>query len=79
MLNNFQANNKWSVILDPVTEGDNCEIRVNQAGRVELIIRDILFGDVWVCSGQSNMELAMSNILNPTAEISDMAAFDKIR
>ena len=24
-----------------------------------ITVRDILFGDVWVCSGQSNMELPM--------------------
>ena len=75
----MQANNQWSVILDPVTEGDNCEIRVNQAGRVELVIRNILFGDVWVCSGQSNMEWPMNAIFNADQEIQEIAAYDKIR
>jgi sialate O-acetylesterase len=62
-----------------VREGDNCEIHANQAGKAELVIRDILFGDVWVCSGQSNMEWPMGLTFNSTQEITEMASFKKIR
>ena len=62
-----------------MTEGDNCEIRVNQDGQAELLIQDILFGDVWVCSGQSNMEWPMGSIFDAEQEIQELAAFDKIR
>ena len=27
--------------------------------RVGASLRDVLFGDVWICSGQSNMEMAV--------------------
>ena len=67
------------MILDAVTEGDTCEIRVEQAGQSEILILDILFGDVWVCSGQSNMEWPMNAIFNADQEIQEIAAFDKIR
>jgi sialate O-acetylesterase len=31
-------------------------------GKNEITIKNILFGDVWVCSGQSNMELTMERV-----------------
>ena len=75
----FKGIDTWSVILEPVAEGDNCEIQVNQAGQAEIVIQDILFGDVWVCSGQSNMEVGMPNIFNSTQEIEEIAAYKNIR
>ena len=43
----------WSVTLPPVKAGGpyNMEIR----GKNTIRLKDILFGDVWLCSGQSNM------------------------
>ena len=35
----------------------------------QLVLDDLLIGDVWLCSGQSNMEQSMSNIMNATEEI----------
>jgi hypothetical protein len=75
----FKVNNAWSVILDPISEGQICEIRVSQEGQTDLVIEDILFGDIWVCSGQSNMEWPMSGIFNAEEEIAALASFDKIR
>ena len=31
-------------------------------GRNALTVHDVVIGDVWVCSGQSNMELSMSRV-----------------
>ncbi|RYD54979.1 MAG: 9-O-acetylesterase [Sphingomonadales bacterium] len=36
-----------------------------------MIARDVLIGDVWLCSGQSNMEFQVRNALNGGAEASD--------
>jgi sialate O-acetylesterase len=41
--------------------------------------QDVLFGDIWVCSGQSNMEWPMQSIINAEEEIADIATFDNIR
>ncbi|WP_195263376.1 sialate O-acetylesterase [Clostridium sp. 1001275B_160808_H3] len=51
----------WSVLLGHLEAGGpyNMTIRGNE----ELIIKDILIGDVWLCSGQSNMELQIERIL----------------
>jgi sialate O-acetylesterase len=52
---------------------------VSQEGQTPLTVSDVLFGDIWVCSGQSNMEWPMIKIFNATEEIAALAAFDKIR
>ncbi|MGD0900601.1 MAG: hypothetical protein ABR915_22440, partial [Thermoguttaceae bacterium] len=48
------ATGKWMVKLDPLQAGGPHEMVV--AGTTTVAIKDILVGDVWVCSGQSNME-----------------------
>jgi len=51
---------KWMVELGPLKasfKGQNMLIK----GKKELIIKDILVGEVWICSGQSNMEMDFSS------------------
>jgi sialate O-acetylesterase len=60
---------KWRVVLDPMEAGGPYEMRVVVVGegtgqpetaeRDEVVVKDIYVGDVWLCSGQSNMELSM--------------------
>lgn len=51
----------WRVALSPRPAGGPTSMRI-ASGRDTLAIRDILFGDVWICSGQSNMELPMIRV-----------------
>jgi sialate O-acetylesterase len=51
---------KWSLTLPPTNAGGPHQIIIN--GKNQIILKDILFGDVWVCSGQSNMELQMKRV-----------------
>ncbi len=37
------------------------------------------FDDVWVCSGQFNMKMAVINIYNATEEIENAGKYPKIR
>jgi sialate O-acetylesterase len=50
----------WYVSLPQMPAGGPFEIRIT-AGASEIRIRNILIGDVWVCSGQSNMEWTVEN------------------
>lgn len=62
------ANGKWMVKLDPMkanAEGQTMDI----AGKNTIQLTDILVGDVWICSGQSNMEWAVGQSLDPEKEI----------
>jgi sialate O-acetylesterase len=45
---------KWSLKLDAIEAGGPCEMTVQ--GKNTLVIKDILIGEVWIGSGQSNME-----------------------
>ncbi len=46
---------KWWATLKPVPAGGPFELTVH--GKNEIIIRDVLVGEVWLCAGQSNMGL----------------------
>lgn len=68
---------KWNtVIMTPAAGGPfNIHIR----GSNEIILKNILIGEVWLCSGQSNMEFsAMSGINNRDEEIKN-ASYPEIR
>lgn len=59
------ANGKWRVKLDPLTT--NAEPQVLKAGNVT--IQDVLVGEVWLASGQSNMEWEMQMKPDSKADI----------
>ncbi len=51
---------KWYLNLPPFKEGGPYSIEI--VGKTERIyINDVLFGDVWLCSGQSNMEYSVGS------------------
>ena len=70
------ADGKWSVKLDPLKTGGPHELIVG--GRNTVTVRDVLIGEVWVCSGQSNMEWTVEKSNSP-AEEKAAANFPKIR
>jgi sialate O-acetylesterase len=55
---------RWSVYLPPGEAGGPFELKVNN-----IVLQDVLVGDVWVGSGQSNMEWPVSRAANAEAEI----------
>lgn len=50
-------NGKWKVIITTPKAGKIGAIKVT--GSSKKIIHNVLFGEVWLCSGQSNMELPL--------------------
>lgn len=52
------AQGKWLVKTKPFAAGGPYSITVASAADVSLTITNVLFGDVWICSGQSNMEMS---------------------
>ncbi len=73
----------WSVTLDPVSDEGPFDIHVSQplanGTLVTITIHDVLFGDVWVCSGQSNMQFTVDMMFNGSDEIANAGNFPKIR
>lgn len=56
------ANDKgeWSVNLPKLKAGGPFEMTIEAANKI--ILKDILVGDVWICSGQSNMQTPVSRV-----------------
>ena len=58
---------KWRVDLPEIATGGPLTLTVSGTNKV--VLEDILVGEVWLCSGQSNMQWTVSNSLNPKDEI----------
>ncbi len=69
-------NGKWRITLDPEPAGGPFELIIN--GKNSIIYHDVLVGEVWLCSGQSNMEFELKFARNADAEIRT-ASYPEIR
>ncbi len=70
------ADGRWSVTLDPLKAGEPVELTV--AGKTTRTFKDVLIGEVWIGSGQSNMAFTLDRAVDAAAEIA-AAQFPKIR
>jgi sialate O-acetylesterase len=59
---------RWRTSFPPMDAGGPYELAVRASGTT-IMVHDVLVGDVWVASGQSNMELTVSQAMNAAAEI----------
>ncbi len=67
----------WSLMLKTPAAGGPFTIRIN--GYNEIVFENVLIGEVWLCSGQSNMEWsANAGLVNKEEEIAN-ASYPKIR
>ena len=62
------ADGKWALNLAPLPAGTT-PVTVTIAGKNTVTFSDVLVGDVWLCSGQSNMEFGLGNEYNAKDEI----------
>ena len=69
-LGSFEAGTGYQVVISE--EFDN-----NQA--LSILLLDIAFGDVWICSGQSNMEWRIKDIRDSSAEVEKAVGYENIR
>jgi sialate O-acetylesterase len=73
---------EWSVYLPPSPAGRPFNVLIQ--GKNRIILHDVLVGDVWVASGQSNMEFTMTHqggyrgVVNAISEIA-AADYPKLR
>lgn len=71
------SDGKWKVILPPMKAGGPYTMEIS--GNNTIQIKDILVGDVWFCSGQSNMVLPMERVKEKYPEDIANADFPEIR
>ena len=69
---------RWHARLGAEPAGGPYRLTARTRGGAEQSIADVLFGDVWLCSGQSNMEFPVANSLNAAREIA-ASKNDRIR
>lgn len=69
-------NGDWMVKLSPENAGGPFFLTVK--GNNTITFSNVLIGDVWICSGQSNMEWSLSSSNNAEQEIAD-ANYPQIR
>jgi len=55
------SDGRWRIVMPGRPSGGPFELTVAASGR-KTVFRDIYFGDVWICSGQSNMEMTMQRL-----------------
>ncbi|XP_071432527.1 sialate O-acetylesterase isoform X1 [Pithys albifrons albifrons] len=68
----------WTTVLDPMDEGGPYTLTAEQ-GLENVTLQDIYFGDVWLCSGQSNMAMTVLQVANASQELSAAARYPYVR
>lgn len=71
------ANGRWSVTLKPLKAGGPYELKVSTVRRT-LHFTGVLAGEVWLCSGQSNMEFMLKQAVTGGRDI-PRSGNDRIR
>lgn len=63
---------KWRTTLD-LSQIAFGPFELKVSGKNELVVRDVVVGEVWLASGQSNMQFALKDELNAATEIPQSA------
>ncbi len=58
---------KWTAAIGPLAAGGPYTLSV--AGPQTVTLKNVMVGDVWLCSGQSNMEFGVGNLEKPDQAI----------
>lgn len=64
------ANNRgeWHAVLDAMEATEGLTLTI-EGGRQRLVFRNVAIGEVWICSGQSNMEFMLQNAATASEDI----------
>jgi sialate O-acetylesterase len=54
------ADGRWSVVLAPLAQDAAGQV-LSVQGKGAVRVQDVVLGDVWICSGQSNMEFTLNS------------------
>nr|XP_039256019.1 sialate O-acetylesterase-like [Styela clava] len=72
----------WMVKIKPQPAGSTSDIQGvhDHFGRLQwILLKNLLFGEVYVCSGQSNMVFTMSMVYNSSEELKETVNYKDIR
>ena len=63
------AQGRWRAVLPARPAGGGALTLAVEAGGERQVVSDLVMGDVWLCSGQSNMEYPLRRALNGDGEV----------
>jgi sialate O-acetylesterase len=69
---------KWKVIFPAMQHGGPYELVVEQKDQ-RIALKNIMLGDVWLCSGQSNMAFALKDAVTGKAAIATAGKYPSLR
>ena len=69
----------WTLDLPAQPAGMNHRLVVSADGSTDLTLDDVAFGDVYLCTGQSNMAFSLNQAYNASAEIADSGRYPGLR
>ncbi|XP_046550379.1 sialate O-acetylesterase-like isoform X2 [Haliotis rubra] len=69
----------WFVKLPVIPAGSTPYTVTATSSLGTIQLTDVLFGDVWICSGQSNMQFTLDMANNASAELQDSLNYPNIR
>ena len=72
------AEGKWSVSLPAMPAGGPYTLTV-KGKKERIVFTDVWLGEVWICSGQSNMEFRLHTAMNAAEEIADAENYPLLR
>ncbi len=62
------SHGRWQTELTAIASGGPYSVKIFNAEK-SVTLHNVLIGDVWLCGGQSNMELGLTRVQNSTEEI----------
>ncbi|XP_043119960.1 sialate O-acetylesterase isoform X2 [Puntigrus tetrazona] len=73
-------NGIWRTTLEAVEAGGPYKLTASQSiTNSSVTLTDVLFGDIWLCSGQSNMAFTVGQVINATEELALAPNFTDVR
>jgi sialate O-acetylesterase len=63
------SDGRWQLQIQPPPAGGPYEVHIH--GPQDITLHNVLVGDVWLCGGQSNMELPLGRVNNGAEEIKE--------
>jgi sialate O-acetylesterase len=61
------AGGRWQANVEPPATNEECAVEID--GSQQVVLHHVLVGDVWLCGGQSNMELGLPRVRDAAREI----------
>jgi sialate O-acetylesterase len=69
---------KWKIVFPAMSHGGPYQMTIQDKGN-SIVLKNILIGDVWFCSGQSNMAFPLQKSENGMTEVKKAIANSKLR